>query len=198
MSATLGHNVIRITSGIISALIRLFKPLNSPLKRIIFHALAKVNLPELPASVQIDGLIHVAGTANIRIGEQSRISRDVELGTEEAGQINLGQNVRINRGTTVFAYQEISIGRDTLIGEFVTIRDANHAITAGTPIRTQGHEASPIHIGKDVWIGRGAVILPNVTIGDGSVIGANSVVTKDVAAGMIAVGSPAKAIRQRA
>ena len=197
MKISLGDVLITITSVSMSAIMRLFKPLGPYLKRIFFHSLAKVNLPELAASVQIDGPIHVVGTANIDIGGQSRISRDVELGTEEEGHIHLGNNVRINRGTTVFAYKQISIGQDTLIGEFVTIRDANHGIAAGDPIRQQAHEASSIHIGKDVWIGRGAVILPGGSIGDGCVIGANSVLTKDLEAGMIAVGSPAKAIRKR-
>ena len=91
----------------------------------------------------------------------------------------------------------ISIGRDTLIGEFVTIRDANHGIDPDKPIRQQPHRTAAIEIGKDVWIGRGAVILPGVKIGDGSVVGANSVVTRSLEAGVVAVGSPARVIKNR-
>jgi acetyltransferase-like isoleucine patch superfamily enzyme len=177
--------------------LRLLRPIEPMVKRVLFLTLAKVKIPSLNASIQIDGLITVLGTANVSIGSRSRISRHVELGTEERGEIHIGEQVRINRGSTIFAYEEIRIGDHTLIGEFVTIRDANHGIAAGDHIRSQEHEAQAIHIGTDVWIGRGTVILPGVRIGDHCVIGANSVVTKDIEPGMVAVGSPARAIRER-
>ncbi|MBC8193602.1 MAG: acyltransferase [FCB group bacterium] len=119
------------------------------------------------------------------------------MGTEASGQIILGAEVRINRGTTLVAYDSIEIGNQTLIGEFVSIRDANHGISPNQPVREQAHEASAIKIGRDVWIGRGSVILPGVEIGDHSIIGANSVVSKSIPPGSIAVGSPAKPIRKR-
>ena len=84
-----------------------------------------------------------------------------------------------------------------MIGEFATIRDANHGTEAGKTVHSQSHKAEAIQIGKDVWIGRGVAILPGVNIGDGSIVGANSVVTKSIPAGMIAVGSPANVIKKR-
>jgi len=191
------HKTLGLITSMLAWPFRMLSSFAPMFKRILFLTLAKVKLPTLSSSVQIDGPITIIGTANVSIGERSRISRQVELGTEEEGRIKIGENVRINRGTTIFAYDRIEIGEHTLIGEFVTIRDANHGISPEHLIRTQAHEAKTIMIGKDVWIGRGAVILPGVTLGDGCVIGANSVVTKDVAEGMIAVGSPAKAIRKR-
>ena len=151
----------------------------------------------LHSSVQFDGVPLVTGTANISLGRSSRIGALCELGTEEKGRIRLGRNVRLNRGATIFSYSDIQIGDHSLIGEFVTIRDANHGIEPGQLIRGQKHNSSAIRIGSDVWIGRGACILPGVEIGDGAVIGANSVVTRSIPAGAIAAGVPAKVIRQR-
>lgn len=169
----------------------------TPLKRVLRLTLLRRHLPQTPLSTQLDGRIMVTGTANIHFGEHCRLGDQLEMGTEAAGGINLGSEVRINRGTTLVSYSQISIGSQTLIGEFVTIRDANHGTAPGTPIRQQDHDTAAIDIGKDVWVGRGTVILPGVTIGDHSIIGANSVVTHSIPENSIAVGSPARVIRQR-
>ena len=203
-TATLAHpsfslsiRFLGILSRCIALPLRMVNPLMGTIKRLIFLTAAQVKLPTLHGSVQIDGPITVIGTANIEIGQKSRLSRDVELGTEENGNIKIGESVRINRGTTLFAYKEIVIGDHTLIGEFVSIRDANHGIAPDKLVRSQGHDSKAITIGRDVWIGRGSVILPGVSIGDGCIIGANSVVTKSIEAGMIAVGTPATPVRHR-
>lgn len=196
-SHSLAVRVLGKLSQWVSLPLRIIAPSSKIIKRFVYLTAAQIKLPTLHGSVQIDGFITVIGTANIQIGSQSRISRDVELGTEGAGSIDIGHAVRINRGTTLFAYENISIGDHTLIGEFVSIRDANHGIAPDQLVRSQEHHSRPISIGRDVWIGRGSVILPGVTIGDGSIIGANSVVTKNIEPGMIAVGTPAVAVRPR-
>lgn len=189
--------ILGVLTSILALPLRLLLPLVYPAQRIVYLTLAKVRLPNLSQTVQIDGPVAIIGTGNVGIGERSRVSRQVELGTEENGHIKIGENVRINRGSTIFSYTGVTIGDHSLIGEFVTIRDANHGIAPDQTIRSQPHNSERISIGEDVWIGRGVVILPGVTIGDGSVIGANSVVTKDIEPGMIAVGSPAKVIKNR-
>lgn len=176
---------------------RLIKPLSSTLRRVYYLTAAKTKHHGFHGSIQFDGRIDVVGSGNIHMGTQSRIGSDVEFGTEEKGTITIGANVRINRGTTIFAYESIHIGDHTLIGEFVSIRDANHGIAPGENIRSQDHIAKSIKLGKDVWIGRGSVILPGVEIGDHSIIGANSVVSRSIPAGTIALGSPAKPLRKR-
>ena len=196
-SHSLAVRVLGKLSRLVSLPIRMMVPSAKIIKRFLYLTAAQTKLPSLHGSVQIDGFIAVVGTGNIQIGSQSRISRDVELGTEGTGKIDIGHAVRINRGTTLFAYENISIGDHTLIGEFVSIRDANHGIAPDQLVRSQDHQSKPITIGRDVWIGRGSVILPGVTIGDGSIIGANSVVTKNIEAGMIAVGTPATSVRPR-
>jgi acetyltransferase-like isoleucine patch superfamily enzyme len=111
--------------------------------------------------------------------------------------ISLGRHMRVNAGTMLVSYAEITIGDHCLIGEYVSIRDADHGTAPGSLMRVQPHVSVPIRIGEDVWIARGVVVLKGVSIGDGSIIAANSVVTKDVPAGVIAGGVPARIIKVR-
>lgn len=108
--------------------------------------------------------------------------------------IELGDNVFINFNCTILDGCKVIIGADTEIGPNVQILTATHPNDPA--LRAQKLEFSkPISIGKTVWIGGGAIILPGVTIGDGAVVGAGSVVTKDVPAGAIVVGNPARLLR---
>lgn len=151
----------------------------------------------VPASTQFDGEQRVAGSGDVRLGDYCRLGPALLFETRERGRIAIGSHVRINQGCVLVAHSLVSIGDDCLIGEYVSIRDANHGILAGPPIRLQSHDSAPIRIGRDVWIGRGACILPGVEIGDGAVIGANSVVTRSIPAGTVAAGIPARVLRQR-
>ena len=151
----------------------------------------------VPVTTQFDGRVDGEGILDLVIGERCRFGRGVYLETSERGKIRIGANVRINAGTFIVSYSEVSIGRNCLIGEYVSIRDADHGTAPDLPIREQPHETRPIRIGEDVWIGRGAVVLKRVTIGDGAVIAANSLVTKDFRPLMIVAGAPAREIRQR-
>lgn len=141
--------------------------------------------------------MHVSGTKSISLGKCCRLGMETELMTVGKGHIHLGDDTRLNRGCTIVSYSEVFIGDFTIIGEYASIRDANHGMKFGEPMRYQKHTTLPIRIGRDVWIGRGCCILPGVTIGEGPVIGANSVVSKDIPAYSIAAGVPAKIIRQR-
>ncbi|MBN1491126.1 MAG: acyltransferase [Phycisphaerae bacterium] len=154
-------------------------------------------LGTIPPTTQLDGPVRTAGRASLRLGEHCRLGRDVYFETVDSGRIEIGSYVRINAGCMLVARTRILIGNDSLIGEYSSIRDSDHGIEPGVPIRIQPHRSASIIIGADVWIGRGTVILKGVSIGDGSVIGANSVVNKDVPAGVIAAGIPARVIRFR-
>jgi maltose O-acetyltransferase len=103
----------------------------------------------------------------------------------------IGDGVYLNSGCVVLDTAPVRIGARTMLGPGVHIYCADHA--HGVAERRLGLErALPVSIGEDVWIGGGAILLPGVTVGDGALIGAGSVVTRDVAPGARVVGSPAR------
>lgn len=114
-------------------------------------------------------------------------------------RIDIGNNVSINHGSFIDSSQgEIIIKDNVLIGPYCIIRASNHIYSdPKMPIIKQGHEFGRIIIEDDVWLGANVVVLPNVRIGRGSVIGAGAVVTKDIEAYSIAVGVPARKIGSR-
>lgn len=111
--------------------------------------------------------------------------------------ITLGAHVFLNFGCVILDCAPVSIGERTQIGPGVQILTADHPREAGP--REAGLEfARAIRIGRNVWIGGGALILPGVTIGDDAIIGAGSVVTRDVGDGVTVVGNPARPVRPAA
>ena len=116
---------------------------------------------------------------------------------DSPSKLTLGNNVSINRGCVLHAGGEIEIGNDVLIGPGVTIYSQNHNFEdTSMPIVAQGYTCKKVTIGKNVWIGEYVAILPGITIGDGAIIGAMSVVSRDIPANSIAVGSPARVIKK--
>ncbi|MDB0601493.1 acyltransferase [Tenacibaculum maritimum] len=92
---------------------------------------------------------------------------------------------------------DITIGKDVMIGPKTIIWGRDHGMELGVPMKNQKHNKAPIVIKDDVWIGANAIILKGITIGKGAVIGAGSVVTKDVPDYAVAVGNPAKVVKYR-
>jgi acetyltransferase-like isoleucine patch superfamily enzyme len=191
------HTIMKLIGLPIILIFKLADPLRTIWLRIYFTARLSADIRDMDFSVQCDGRVHVSGTSNIKLGKRCRLGMDVELRTVEAGRIQIGEDTRLNRGCTLTSYTQIRIEDFTIIGEFVSIRDANHGLKRGEPMRYQPHTSKPILIGRDVWIGRGSCILPGVTIGEGAVIGANSVVTGDIPDFAIAAGIPARVIKMR-
>ncbi len=191
------HTLIALVGLPFTLLFRLMRPFQYAWKRIYFTARLKAYVAEMDFSVQCDGRVHVSGTGRIKLGKRCRLGMETELRTIGKGHIRLGDDTRVNRGSTLTSYSEIFIDDYTIIGEFVSIRDANHGMDSKEPMRYQPHVTAPIRIDRDAWIGRGACILPGVTIGEGSVVGANSVVTGDIPPYSIAAGVPAKVIKKR-
>ena len=108
--------------------------------------------------------------------------------------ITIGDNFYTNTNCTILDCAKVTIGNNVLIGPNVSLYTPNHAIDAGE--RKEGYEVSlPINIGDNVWIGGSVTIVPGVTIGDNTIIGAGSVVTKDIPSNVIAAGVPCRVIR---
>lgn len=108
--------------------------------------------------------------------------------------VHFGNFVYANFNLTLVDDTHIYVGDYTMIGPNVTIATAAHPILPELRMPPMQYN-SPVHIGKNCWIGAGAIILPGVTIGDNSVIGAGSVVTKDIPANVVAVGNPCRVLR---
>jgi len=112
--------------------------------------------------------------------------------TDCGRNIHIEKNVFINSGCKFQDQGGVYIGENSLIGHNVVLATLNHDMD---PYHRADLHPKPIHIGKRVWIGSGSMILPGITIGDNSVVGAGSVVTKDVPPNVIVAGNPAKFIK---
>lgn len=115
----------------------------------------------------------------------------VSVNDRPFGKIVIGKGC-VLQGTSICAYDKVSIGNNVIFGPNTVIMDCSgHALAnRGHPDELDKLKSEPVTIGNDVWIGYGCIILPGVSIGDGAVIGAGSVVTKDVPANYMAAGNP--------
>jgi acetyltransferase-like isoleucine patch superfamily enzyme len=110
-------------------------------------------------------------------------------------EITIGNNFYMNAGCHILG--EIMIGNDVQIGPKTVIWGRDHGINRGELIRKQLRDKRPIKVGNDVWIGANVTVLKGVSIGDGAIIGAGSVVTRDIPEYAIVAGNPAKVIKYR-
>ena len=109
--------------------------------------------------------------------------------------VHFGNNVYANFGLTLVDDTHIYVGDCTMFGPNVVVATAGHPILPELREKTLQFNM-PVHIGKNCWLGAGVIVLPGVTIGDNTVIGAGSVVTKDIPSGVIAVGNPCRVLRE--
>lgn len=189
----------RVAVAALAVAARAMIKVGRPLGRAWAHARlsAALQTPVDP-SVVILGPAEVHGTGCISLGRDLYLYRDLYLETQGTGRITVGDRVVMSRGVHLVAFAAITIGEGSMVGEYTSIRDANHVVAAGVSLRDSGHTATPITIGRHVWIGRGVTVLGGVSIGDGAVVGANAVVTRDIPAGAVAVGVPARVVRREA
>lgn len=109
--------------------------------------------------------------------------------------LHFGKGVYANFNFTVVDDTHIYVGDYTMFGPNVVLATAGHPILP--ELRQQAYQYNmPVHIGKNCWLGAGVIVLPGVTIGDNTVIGAGSVVTKDIPSNVVAVGNPCRVLRE--
>jgi acetyltransferase-like isoleucine patch superfamily enzyme len=189
---------VGLLAGLIGLVLVGTRTIANPLRRLWrLAALRSQARGTVPVTTQFDGPVEAIGSGVLELGDGCRLGRGVQFDTGVSGRISIGGHVRINTGCVIAASSRISIGSDSLMGEYVSIRDSNHGTAADKGIRSQALTSADVSIGRDVWIGRGSCILKGVTIGDGAVVGANSVVTRDVPANAIFAGAPARQIGSR-
>jgi acetyltransferase-like isoleucine patch superfamily enzyme len=141
-----------------------------------------------------------------RLWRDITIERDVGLddgvvllcsGKHHRRKILIRSGTYINRYTMLDAHERIEIGRDCMIGPHCFITDGDHGTKMGLPINKQPMRTAPVVIEDDVWLGAGVIVLKGVRIGRGAVVGAGSVVTRDVESFSIAIGTPARIVGRR-
>src|SRR5690606_20519040 len=114
---------------------------------------------------------------------------------KKGAELRIGNNVHINKGSRVSSFKSINIGSNTLVASYCNILDHNHVYDLKSPASTILYESSPIFIGDGVCLGTKVQVNKGINIGEFSVIGANSVVTKNVEPSSVYGGIPAKKIR---
>ncbi|WP_069811924.1 sugar O-acetyltransferase [Streptomyces sp. TP-A0874] len=117
------------------------------------------------------------------------------LSVDYGGNISIGARTFVNYNLTALDVAGIVIGEDCQLGPNVQLLTPTHPVEP-QPRRDKLEAARPVTIGDNVWLGGGAIVCPGVTIGDNSVIGAGAVVTKDIPANVVAVGNPARPVRE--
>jgi maltose O-acetyltransferase len=137
---------------------------------------------------------------SISAGGSVVIKDDVYIGRNtlivaKKGSIEIGQNAHLSHGLTLVCISEVSIGNDCLVGEYVTIRDQNHGMSAETSFRLQEAKSKPIRISRNVWIGAHSSVLMGADIEEGCIVGANSVVRSKLISSSLYAGVPVKRIR---
>ena len=148
----------------------------------------------LGRGVEVEGR---PGYGRVVLGRWVHIGDGTALRAHE-GALRVGDKVVFGRHNTVNCYLDVEIGAKTLVSDWVYITDFDHRFDdLEIPIKDQGIVKSPVRIGPDVWIGQKASVLRGVTIGQGSVVASHALVNKDLPAYSVAVGVPARVVRNR-
>ncbi len=149
----------------------------------------------VPLTTRLRGNVSVENNGEIVLGEKVRIDGRtvrVELVAWKNAHLEIGSGTFLNYGASLSAHRQVTIGSNCLIGNYVTIMDNDYH---DLKEHDRPGRSEAIHIGDNVWIGIRAVILKGVTLGDGCVVGAGSVVTSDIPANALAFGVPARVVR---
>lgn len=163
---------------------------------LLIWLLYDYSIAKIPFSIGNKLRIYYLKIFSMIIGTNCNISTGCKI--LSPNNIFLENNVGIARDVTIDGRGTVKIGDDSIIGfESIILTSTHNSNRTDIPIRKQGMFCNPVNIGKNVWIGTRVIILPGIDIGDGAIIGANAVVTKDVLPNTIVGGIPAKFIKYR-
>ncbi|MFL5900401.1 MAG: acyltransferase [Solirubrobacterales bacterium] len=151
------------------------------------------------------GMLFLGRGLELEVGRKGRIEfgRFVWIGDKtkvrcHEGLVEIGSKTVMGQECTISAYQRVRIGEQCVIADRAMFIDFDHGVVeVERPIRRQGIYKRDVVVGSNVWIGYGACVLRGVSVGDNSIVGTNSVVTKDVPANAVVAGIPARIIRMR-
>lgn len=147
--------------------------------------------------VRIDPDVELHVQGKLIFGRGVEIRKDTVIEVTAGATLVFGNNVFVGHGGTIAAHQQITIADNTMIAEYVSIRDHDHAYRkTNRALIARGEVCRPVSIGKNVWLGAKATVTKGVSLGDHAVIGANAVVTKNIPAKTLAVGVPTKIVRK--
>ena len=137
----------------------------------------------------------IAEGGTIRLGRHVRAHRRSKLLAMDGGTLEIGSNTALGNGVSVNCMESIVIGEGVQIGPDTKIYDHDHDYRAEGGLAAMKYKTASVEIGNNVWIGADVTVLPGVAIGDNTVIGAGSVVTRNIPSGVVAVGNPCRALR---
>lgn len=141
--------------------------------------------------------IHIFSGGRIHCRERIIVNDDVMLYAK--GQINIGDRFCINRYSRIVAHEKITIGSHVTIGQMVSILDHDHQYRMDDgQLKLDGYQTAPIELGSNIWIGDKVTILKGVNIGNNVVIGAHTLVHKDVPSNVVIGGNPFKVLKKLA
>ncbi len=141
--------------------------------------------------------LQIARGARVEFGRFVWVGDGTKVRCHE-GTVEIGAKTVLGQECTISAYKRVRIGEQCVIADRAMFIDFDHGVVeVDRPIRVQGIYTRDVEVGSNVWIGYGACILRGVRVGDNSIIGTNSVVTKDVPANAVVAGIPARIIRMR-
>lgn len=167
----------------------------------IYSSVARLAIGRVGNNVLFESVRAIEGGKNISIGSNTAFGCSTRLSTWGKGHIRIGSHCHFGDSNFITSAVEVSIGDNLLTGANVLVSDNSHGdatmeYMSLPPIERTLTSKGKVVIGNNVWIGQNVCVLSGVTIGDGAIIGANSVVTKDVPAYCVAVGSPARLIKK--
>jgi acetyltransferase-like isoleucine patch superfamily enzyme len=192
------RNFSQRTSRFSISLRKVSKVLKNPrLAAAFFNAQISIRgRARLPLSVRLTGRIRLAGSGQIEFGQGVTLVGNIvpiEFIAHEGACISIGDHTFVNYGSSISAHKLVKIGCHCLLGHYTLILDNNEH---GVERRDVAPPSAAVTIEDHVWIGSHVIILPGVSIGQHSVVGAGSVVTRNIPANCLAVGNPARVVRR--